>query len=255
MTVVKDRPVTVTAQTREELCHHVKEYLIETLAHLIKYNGLISIGVSGGSMPKLICDVLKSIDNFEWKRVRLFMVDERIVPVTDAESNYGQYLANLPAECHQYIVPVEIAESGPISEASKTALQYESTLRATLCPEQIGRLPRFDMLFLGMGPDGHTCSLFPGHRLLQKVDLIREVNDLLTWVVAVTDSPKPPSQRISLTLPVLNAAKNVAFIITGEDKASMTVLESDVQHVPASFVKPFSKKLRFFLDKGAASKL
>ncbi|EPB71022.1 6-phosphogluconolactonase [Ancylostoma ceylanicum] len=245
MTVVKDRPLTVIAQTREELCQNIKEYLVETLSHLIKYNGLISIGVSGGSMPKLLCDVLKSIDNLEWKRVRLFMVDERIVPVTDAESNYGQYLANLPSECHQYIVPVEIADS-----ASKTALQYESTLRATLCPEQIGRLPRFDILFLGMGTDGHTCSLFPGHRLLQK-------NDLLTWVVAVTDSPKPPSQRISLTLPVLNAAKNVAFIVTGEDKASVvkSVLDSDAQHVPASFVRPFSKKLRFFLDKDAASKL
>ncbi|VDM74381.1 unnamed protein product [Strongylus vulgaris] len=190
------------------------------------------------------CDRLQIMRVCGIRRV-MTQVDERIVPVTDPESNYGQYLANLPSDCHQYIVPVEIAES-----ASKTALQYESTLRATLCPEQIGRLPRFDILFLGMGPDGHTCSLFPGHRLLQK-------SDLLTWVVAVTDSPKPPSQRISLTLPVLNAAKNVAFIITGEDKAAMvkTVLDSDVQHVPASCVRPFSKKLRFFLDKGAASKL
>ncbi|VDO39556.1 unnamed protein product [Haemonchus placei] len=82
-------------------------------------------------------------------------------------------------------------------------------------------------------------------------------NDLLTWVVAITDSPKPPSQRISLTLPVLNAAKNVAFIVTGEEKASMvkSILDSDIQHVPASFVRPFSKRLLFFLDKDAASKL
>lgn len=103
-------------------------------------------------------------------------------------------------------------------------------------------------------------------------------NDHLTWVVAITDSPKPPPQRISLTLPVLNAAKNVAFIVTGEEKAAMvkvvftawrvandyevelvplfqSVLDSDNLHVPASFVRPFSKKLRFFLDKDAASKL
>ncbi|WKY14106.1 hypothetical protein Q1695_000006 [Nippostrongylus brasiliensis] len=245
MTVVKERPQTIVAQTREEMCQNVKDYLLETLAHLIKYNGLISIGVSGGSMPKLICDVLNSIENLEWKRIRLFMVDERIVPLTDPESNYGQYLAYLPSEKHQYIVPVEIADT-----ASKTALLYETTLRSTLCPEQIGRLPRFDMLFLGMGPDGHTCSLFPNHRLLQK-------NDLLTWVVAITDSPKPPSQRISLTLSVLNAAKNVAFIVTGEEKAAMvkSVVDSENLHVPASFVRPFSKKLRFFLDKDAASKL
>lgn len=245
MTVAKERPPTIIAQSQEEMCQNVKSYLVETLAHLIKYNGLISIGVSGGSMPKLFCDVLKSIDNLEWKRIRIFMVDERVVPITDPESNYGQYLANLPPECHQYIIPIEILDSAP-----KTALQYETTLRATLCPEQIGRLPRFDILFLGMGSDGHTCSLFPGHRMLQK-------NDLLTWVVAIADSPKPPSQRISLTLPVLNAAKNVAFIVTGEEKAGVvkSVLDSDNQHLPASFVRPFSKKLRFFLDKDAASKL
>ncbi|KAE9413720.1 hypothetical protein Angca_002857, partial [Angiostrongylus cantonensis] len=237
------RPTTIIAQSREELCHNIKSYLIETLAHLIKYNGLISIGVSGGSMPQLFCDVLKSIENLEWKRIRIFMVDERIVPITDPDSNYGQYLANLPPECHQYVIPIEIFDSAP-----KTALQYETTLRTTLCPEQIGRLPRFDILFLGMGNDGHTCSLFPGHRMLQK-------NDLLTWVVAITDSPKPPSQRISLTLPVLNAAKNVAFIVTGESKAAVvkSVLDSDNQHLPSSFVRPFSKKLIFFLDKDSAS--
>ncbi|KJH42236.1 6-phosphogluconolactonase domain protein, partial [Dictyocaulus viviparus] len=95
-----------------------------------------------------------------------FLVDERIVPVTDPDSNYGQYLANLPPECHQYIIPIEILDS--VSLAPKTALQYETTLRATLCPEQIGRLPRFDILFLGIGSDGHICSLFPGHRMLQK---------------------------------------------------------------------------------------
>ncbi|CAJ0609597.1 unnamed protein product [Cylicocyclus nassatus] len=177
----------------------------------------------------------------------IHMLSKSLICIYDVTIS-AAYKASMPyklidlyrMETHTIIY--EIAES-----ASKTALQYESTLRATLCPEQIGRLPRFDILFLGMGPDGHTCSLFPGHRLLQK-------NDLLTWVVAVTDSPKPPSQRISLTLPVLNAAKNVAFIITGEDKAAMvkTVLDSDVQHVPASCVRPFSKKLRFFLDKGAA---
>ncbi|KAK6763193.1 hypothetical protein RB195_023780 [Necator americanus] len=83
MTIVKDRPLTVIAQSREEMCRNIKEYLVETIAHLVKYNGLISIGVSGGSMPKLICDVLKSVDNLEWKRVRLFMVGRR--PVVKAK--------------------------------------------------------------------------------------------------------------------------------------------------------------------------
>uniref|UniRef100_A0A1I7XGE6 6-phosphogluconolactonase n=1 Tax=Heterorhabditis bacteriophora TaxID=37862 RepID=A0A1I7XGE6_HETBA len=243
MTAGRDRAPTTVAQSPEDLRLRIKEYLVETLAHLFKYNGLISIGVSGGSMPKIICDALKSIENLEWKRIRLFMVDERFVPLTDPDSNYGQYLSHLPAEYHQYIVPVEMMET-----TTKTALQYEVTLKASLCPEQIGRLPRFDILFLGIGPDGHTCSLFPGHRLLKA--------DTLSWVIAIDDSPKPPSKRVTLTLAVLNAAKNVAFIATGDDKATVvkSILERDPQY-PCSLVRPFNNKLRFFLDKGSASKL
>ncbi|KJH42235.1 hypothetical protein DICVIV_11787 [Dictyocaulus viviparus] len=82
MTVAKERPPTIIAQSQEELCHNIRNYLVETLAHLIKYNGLISIGVSGtmsccsysgGSMSKIFCEVLRSIDNLEWKRIRIFM--------------------------------------------------------------------------------------------------------------------------------------------------------------------------------------
>lgn len=93
--------------------------------------------------------------------------------------------------------------------AEEAALDYIAKMKEHFSNDV---LPRIDMLLLGMGPDGHTCSLFPGHRLL---------NESNKWIAAITDSPKPPPNRITMTFPVLNNARYCVFTVTGKEKADM----------------------------------
>jgi len=106
-----------------------------------------------------------------------------------------------------------------------------------------GKLPSFDLILLGMGPDGHTASLFPHHPLL---------NETVLWIAPIEGSPKPPPQRITFTLPLINNSKNVVFVASGESKKEMVrrVLQEDVPvgELPSKLVKPTSGNLYWFVD-------
>ncbi len=176
-----------------------------------------------------------------------FWGDERHVPPTDPESNYRMadeaMLSKVPVPTGNVF---RIAAENP--DAATAAEEYEKTLRKFF---QVGTedVPRFDLILLGMGPDGHTASLFPGTAALQEKSRLVVAN----WV------EKFKTKRLSLTLPVLNAARCVAFLVSGTDKATVlqTVLEEDVpdEQYPAKLVHPSDGKLIWFLDRAAASAL
>lgn len=152
-----------------------------------------------------------------------------------------------------------------VDDSSKAAKIYEDQLRNVFGEPDV---PTFDLILLGMGPDGHTCSLFPDHPLLL---------EKTKWVARIQDSPKPPAERITLTLPVVNNARHVrpviaygrllivvlqvAFVVTGTNKAEtlQAILQNEktveAQKLPAGMIQPRQGKVEWFLDAAAASKL
>lgn len=235
----------VSADERElnkQLC----AYIQEKLTYLLEQTGIISIGVSGGSMPKVFSraflQVTSEIKNLNWKRIRIFMVDERNVEIEDEDSNLGAYLKLFPEELHEIFVPFTYHK-----DLRRSVQEYEVNLRKYLLPEQLNMIARFDMLFLGVGPDGHTASIFPGRERLEKMTDYH-------WVSGIADSPKPPPARVTLTLPCIQFAKNTAFIISGLQKAEIArgIWHKDHKY-PASQARPYNGKLTLFVDEEAST--
>jgi 6-phosphogluconolactonase len=176
-----------------------------------------------------------------------FWGDERHVPLDDPDSNYRMAKESLLSK-----IPVPAANIFPIPadnpDASGAAEAYELTLRKffALAP---GEFPRFDLILLGMGPDGHTASLFPETAALKEKSRLVVAN----WVEKLNTS------RITFTLPVLNAARCVLFLVSGIDKAAALheVLEGNVpdEKFPSRLVRPSAGKLIWIVDRAAASEL
>lgn len=211
-------------------------------AESIRKSQQFKIGVSGGSLPNFLCEALPTITT-EWSKWRVFFCDERLVPFSDPESTYHVYMEKLLGQ-----IPLkdeQIIKINPDLTAANAAKDYAEKITQHFPDED---LPHFDMLLLGMGPDGHTCSLFPAHSLLKEQGL---------WVASLTDSPKPPPSRITLTLPVINNAASVVFVCTGTNKAETVkeVLEDTTTKLPSALVRPHSGELYWILDKDASQLL
>ncbi|KAK9407458.1 6-phosphogluconolactonase [Crotalus adamanteus] len=205
--------------------------------------GRFSLGLSGGSLVRILAQELPAAAACP-ARWLLAFVDERQVPLNDPESNFGAYKTYLLSKIA--IPDDQIVVINPSLSVEEAAADYAEKLKKAFQGED---MPVFDLLILGVGPDGHTCSLFPDHPLLQEREKI---------VAAISDSPKPPSERITLTLPVLNAARSVVFVATGDNKAAVIkrILEGNEENpLPAALVQPHTGKLYWFLDEPAAKEL
>ncbi|MGB6546633.1 MAG: 6-phosphogluconolactonase [Candidatus Acidiferrales bacterium] len=215
----------------------------------IARDGKFSVALSGGHTPLGLYAHLATAEfraQVDWPRVHLFWGDERAVPPDHPESNYGAVRRELllkvpipPKNVHRME-----AESANIGRA---AHEYEEVLRQNLPLDDRG-FPRFHLILLGMGSEGHTASLFPGSRTLRHTS---------RWVSTPLVA-KLGARRMTLTLPVLDAAERVLFLITGSAKAALLkqVIDGTTEPpVPAQLVQPRNGERYFLLDEAAAALL
>jgi 6-phosphogluconolactonase len=214
-------------------------------AAAVAARGRFTVALSGGSLPGIIGSALVAepwLSTIAWPAWHVFFADERCVPPDHPDSNYRlanqTFLGQVPVNPSRiYTIDDHLSPAG-------AARAYEQALRGLFGGVD---WPRLDLLLLGMGPDGHTASLFPGHRLLAE----RE-----KWVAAITDSPKPPPARITLTLPVLNHAAAVVFVVTGGGKAErLPQALQPYPTLPAGMVRDGDEPVRWLVDRAAAANL
>jgi 6-phosphogluconolactonase len=230
-----------------DLFHAAAEEFVRAGRSAIGAQGRFTVALSGGSTPKALYSLLAAnYANFAWNRIFLFFGDERHVSPTDPESNYRMVQESLLSKI---TIPTENVFRVPAEnpDAAAAAADYEAQLRRFF-ELKSGEFPRFDLILLGMGPDGHTASLFPDSAALDEQSRLMVAN----WVA------KFSTHRITFTFPVLNHAAEVMFMARGADKADMLhqVLEGkNTPPFPSQRVQPSDGKLLWLLDEAAAAKL
>jgi 6-phosphogluconolactonase len=208
----------------------------------------IFVALSGGGTPRLTLSALSSEpyrDRFPWDLVHFYQVDERWVPEDDPSSNQRMLRESLVSRAPvppDHFHPVDTSLPDP----REGARRYEDALRRAF-RKTSGGFPRFDAVLLGLGTDGHTASLFPGSPVLEED---------AAWV-GKSEGGDPPVPRVTLTLPVLNAASQIFFLVSGKDKARVLeeVLSGRGKKLPATRVSPRRGKVTFLADSDAASRL
>jgi 6-phosphogluconolactonase len=227
----------------EELAQGAAAEFVARGAEAVAQRGLFTVALSGGSTPKILYKLLAGesfCDRVPWSQTHFFWSDERHVPPDHPDSNYR--MADEAMLAHVPVPETNIHRiHGENPDAAAAARDYERTMIEVTHRA----LPRLDLILLGLGTDGHTASIFPGSEVLLNT----------THLVAAPWVEKLKTYRITMTLPLLNNAAAVLFLVSGADKAEIVqeVLEGPKQY-PAQYVSPTNGELLWLLDKEAADK-
>jgi len=232
--------LTLSQQAAQYIVHLAKESFVT--------RGRFSIALSGGTTPRVLYGLLGSEayrSQIDWSKVDIFWSDERCVPSTSPESNYVMaqevLLSHVPLSPEQvHRMPADQPDHDAASQA------YTREMQQVFGTDGI---PHFDLIQLGMGPEGHTASLFPHQPALHEQQRL----------VMFVNVPKPPPLRLTFTPPTLNAARHVLFLVAGAEKAEavQAALAGDYQpeEYPAQIVRPAHGDVVWMLDEAAADKL
>ncbi|PYS56997.1 MAG: 6-phosphogluconolactonase [Acidobacteria bacterium] len=247
MSTSEARPRVQVFDDAEAVARGAAERFVELGQAAIDARGCFSVGLAGGSTPKRTYELLASEayrEQLNWSKVHIFFGDERCVPPDHSESNYR--MANEALISRVSIPPPNVHRINGLGDAVANASLYEDELRTFFNPAS---WPRFDLVLLGMGDDGHTASLFPGTKALVEPR---------AWVVA-NWVEKFGAFRITLTAPAINHAANIAFLVTGATKAErlLEVLRGalDPEKLPSQLIQPLDGSLFWLVDKAAAGRL
>ena len=234
-----------------EIARRAADDVVRIANEAVTSRGVFTIALAGGSTPKvlyaLLADHPSLRNSLPWDKMEVFFGDERHVGPGHPDSNFQMASDNMLSKAR--LRPEQIHRiKGEYADTAQAAMEYEETIRREF-GLQTGEFPRFDLILLGMGNEGHTLSLFPGTKALSETQKIVTRN----WV------GKLYTERVTLTAPAANSAANIIFMITGPDKACAlkAVLEGphEPDQLPAQMIQPVNGTLSWLVDEGAGALL
>jgi 6-phosphogluconolactonase len=245
-------PEHVVYANADELVGAVVSRFVTSVSAAIAQKGRAAIALTAGSIMEQVWAALaSSAADLDWSSVDVFWGDERFVASDSPDRNDGPaqklLFGTAPfSAARQFSMPASDGEFGADQDAA--ARGYAETLRANRRPSDTGDVPSFDVVLLGVGPDGHCCSLFPDHP---------SARDLSAPVIPVRESPKPPPLRLSLSFDGLNTAEEIWLVVSGAEKAGAVAAAlggADREHVPSAGARGRVKTL-WMLDTDSAAQL